>query len=59
MHDWSKRPKRKGNMQAKLELMKRWSAKRLTAETPRWAKPSRIKPFKPQLSQRFPDWTYR
>ncbi|PYS87675.1 MAG: hypothetical protein DMF62_11705 [Acidobacteria bacterium] len=41
-------------LQARLDNMKSWSAKRLATAVPAWAKPTMLPAtFKPQLSQRF------
>lgn len=46
--------KHSDNLQSKLDVMQAWTAKRLAAAVPAWAKPKFLPgPFKPQLSQRF------
>jgi len=48
------------NLQSKLDVMKGWSAKRLAAAVPAWAKPNLMPaPFKPQLSQKLPNFCTR
>jgi hypothetical protein len=43
-------------LQARLDIMKGWTAKRLAAAVPNWAKPRFLPPtFKPQLSQKLPN----
>ena len=44
-------------LQARLDVMKTWSPKRLAAAVPAWAKPNLLpKPFAPNLKQHLPNF---
>jgi len=46
-------------LQSQHDAMQTWSAQRLAAAVPAWAKPKMIAPFRYQLSQKFPAWCAR
>ena len=46
-------------LQSQHDAMLTWSAQRLAAAVPAWAKPKMIAPFRYQLTQKFPAWAAR